>query len=288
MKLRDLFLAAFAVLVLGVNFVAVKTAVGYIPPLFLTGVRFSLVAVVLVWFFPLPRGMWFPIFIFSLAQGLLHHGLMFTGMVGMDAAITAIVMQLCTPFAAGFAWIMLGERFGWRRSSGVAIALFGVSLIAGQPEIWQANLSLVLLVFSAMCWGYASVYVKRLGNINILQVTAWMAVFATPELFIASAFLETGQFDALMNAPSIVWFCLAYMSLGATVLGYGIWYYLLQHYDVAQIIPFALLNPVIGVVSSIVLLGEVVTWEKAIGGVIVLVGVAIIQLRWHRVVAPAD
>ncbi len=282
MSWRHALLALLSVVVLGINVVAIKVAVGHAPPLFVTALRFALVGLVLVWFFPVPRGQWKNIIIFSLVQGLVHHGIMFIGMTGVDAAIAAIVMQLCTPFAAIMAWSMLGEHFGWRRAVGIAVSLSGVVVLAGEPEVRSAAFYIGLLLLSAAAWGFANIHVKRMGDINILQITAWMSLLAAPELFIASALLEQGQWQALMSAPDIFWVCLVFMSLGATVIAYGIWYNLLARYDVVQIVPYALLNPVTGVAAGALLLDEALGWQKILGGLIVLAGVAIIQVRWRR------
>lgn len=286
MPFRHILLALFSVLVLGVNVVAIKVAVTHVPPLFITALRFSLVGLALVWFFPVPRGQWRNIFIFSVAQGLVHHGVMFIGMTEVDAAVGAIVMQLCTPFAALMAWVLLDEHFGWRRSVGIAVSLLGVGVLAGEPEVQSATLYIGILLLSAAAWGYANIHIKRMGTINILQITAWMSLFAAPELFLASFIWEEGQWVALIDAPVTMWASLLYMSLGATVIAYGIWYKLLARYDVVQIVPFALLNPVMAVVASVLLLDESLAWQKIVGGIIVLAGVAIIQVRWRRLTVP--
>ncbi|MBT4888261.1 MAG: DMT family transporter [Rhodospirillales bacterium] len=288
MSLRDYFLAALATVLFGVNYAVIKVAVGYVPPLFVTALRFVFVAAVLLWFFPMPKGMWKPVIVVSVVQGLFHHGSMFIGMGGVDAAIGAIITQLGTPFAALFAWLLLGEKFGWYRTFGVVVAFVGVALLAGQPDIWEANYYVLLLVFCSLSWGYVNVYIKSIGPVNILQLTAWFSVFAAPQLFIASYVLEQGQVEALLASPYYIWGLLGYMGICATGLAYGIWYSLLARYDVAQIVPFALLTPVLGALSGIILLGEEMTLEKIVGGAIVLVGVAIIQLRAKRAVIPAD
>ena len=283
MTFRDLILASLAVVVLGVNIVAIKLAVGFAPPLLVTGLRFLAVGLALAWFFPFPKQLWRQVLVLSVVQGLIHHGLMFIAFEGVDAVVAAIIIQLGSPFAVIFAWVILGEKFGLWRTTGMSIALACVVVLAGQPDVWSANTSVLLLVISVMAWGYANIHVKRMGDINILQVMTWMSVFSAPQLLLSSWVMETGQWDAIVAAPLLFWGCVLYVSLGATVTGYGIWYYLLREYKVAQIVPFALLQPVVGVLAGIFILGETLSWEKATGGVIVLFGVAIVQIRSSRV-----
>lgn len=220
MSPRDLALAVIATLILGVNFAVVKVAVGYAPPVFVTALRFAFVSLALIWFFPpskMPPGLWRGVLVFSVFQGLLHHGAMYIGIRGVDAAIGSIIMQLGTPFALLFAWWLLGEKFGWRRSMGLLVAFAGVAILIGEPDVWAANYFVTFLIISALCWGFVNAYVKRLGEVNILQLTAWYAVFAVPQLLIASAVFETGQWDAAMAAPLQFWALIGFMSLGATI-----------------------------------------------------------------------
>lgn len=279
---RDSLLALFAVFVLGLNVIAIKVAVADMPPLFVTGIRFTIVSMVAVWFFPIPRTLWKPILILSVIQGLIHHGVMFIGMTGVDVAIGAIVMQLSIPFAVLMAWLVLGETFGWRRTVGITTALGGVAILVGEPQVQSAWFFVLLLIISSAAWAYANIHVKRMGDVNIMQIIVWMSVLATPQLFIASAFLETGQIEALYTAPLKAWGGVLFSALGSTLVGYGIWYNLIAKYSVSQIAPLGLLNPVIAVTAGVILLDEVLSIQKVIGGCVILIGVMIIQLRTKR------
>jgi len=54
---------------------------------------------------------------------------------------------------------------------------------------------------------------------------------------------------------------------------------LLQRYPVNFLLPFVMAPPVLGVIFGIWINGEPVTWKVAIGGLLTLVGVSIIQVR---------
>ena len=120
MTFRDLILASLAVVVLGVNIVAIKLAVGFAPPLLVTGLRFLAVGLALAWFFPFPKQLWRQVLVLSVVQGLIHHGLMFIAFEGVDAVVAAIIIQLRSPFAVIFAWVILGEKFGLWRTTGMS------------------------------------------------------------------------------------------------------------------------------------------------------------------------
>jgi O-acetylserine/cysteine efflux transporter len=68
------------------------------------------------------------------------------------------------------------------------------------------------------------------------------------------------------------------------VLPYALWYRLLMRYRVDEVMPFSVLMPVVGVILSLVELGEPVTMGLIIGGAILTAGLAVIAIggRWRR------
>ncbi len=64
-----------------------------------------------------------------------------------------------------------------------------------------------------------------------------------------------------------------------TALGYGLWYRLLGHYSVNQVMPFLLLLPVTSVIGGIVFLDESLTTKIALGGGLAIIGVALITIQ---------
>jgi O-acetylserine/cysteine efflux transporter len=61
-----------------------------------------------------------------------------------------------------------------------------------------------------------------------------------------------------------------------TALGYSLWYTLIRRHPVGQVAPFLLLLPVFSVIGGITLLGEQLTLHVALGGAVVIAGVAFI------------
>ena len=82
------------------------------------------------------------------------------------------------------------------------------------------------------------------------------------------------------------WGAIAYMIVFVTIIGYGFWYRMAQLYPVNQTMAHTLQVPVWGVLSSVVLLGERLTWSMVAGGLLTLAGVAIIVL-WRAPRPPA-
>ena len=276
MKPLDILLAVSVPTVWGFGFIFAKAAMGEFPPILLMALRVTLTALVLVSFVRVPRGLMGRIFVVSLVSATIQYSLTFTGLRDLDASIAIIVVQLEVPFGALLAAIFLKDRIGWRRAFGMALAFVGVSLIAGEPRVQQNMMPMLLVVGGAFTWAAGQVMIKTLGRVGGFTLLAWVAVMSAPQLFVASFLFEDGQLDAIASAGWIGWGTVVYLGLVMTALGYAAWYHLLGKYQVNQVMPYLLLLPVVTVIASVALLGERLTLPVALGGGVVIVGVAII------------
>ena len=60
-----------------------------------------------------------------------------------------------------------------------------------------------------------------------------------------------------------------------TLIGYGLWNTLLNHYSAATVTPWALLVPVFGMSASAVLLAEPLPWWKLLAMALIFSGLAL-------------
>ena len=282
MKLIDLLAAIAVPIIWGSNISIIKTAVAEFPPIFLIGLRFLLVATLLIWWVPLPRKQLPMLALLSCAFGSLHFGCIFFGLREVDASTVAILSMAGVPFSVLFARMILQERFGLRKIVGMVIAFGGVVLLFGEPSIMASPLHLAVVVIGVIAWGLGNTLIKLVGPISPFTMNAWMGLFASVQLLALSTVVETGQVAALTNASGKAWLCLLFLVVVTTIGAYGLWYYLIGKYDVNKVVPFNLLTPIFGVGAGAFFLGEPLTWLKLVGGVITLAGVAIIQLRWRK------
>ena len=120
------------------------------------------------------------------------------------------------------------------------------------------------------------------GNLGGFRLISSVAVFATPQLYIASFLLEDNQLAQIETASLEAWAAVVYLGLIMTALAYAIWYRLLGHYSVNQVMPFLLLLPVTSVCGGIFFLGESLTLKIASGGCLAIIGVAMITIQRFR------
>ena len=284
MAVSDLIAALAVVLFWGLNFVVAKIGLDQFPPLMMIAMRFAVVVVVLAPFMRWPTGRMRMLMAYAFTLGLVHFALMFTGLAHADVAVAAITIQIQVPFSALLAALFFNDQIGWRRALGMVVAIVGVVVLAGEPRQGTELWAVAMIVGAALAFAVSNLQMKALSDLKPAMVNGWLAVLATPQLFLASLVLESGLWEALKTANWHGWGSILYQSVVVVVLCYGLWYRLLRRYPVTQVVPLTLLIPVLGVGGGVVLLGEPASWELAVGGALTLIGVAIILFRRPRMV----
>ena len=274
----ELAMAIAVPLIWGMGFVFAKAAIDSFPPILLMGLRFSLTALVLVWFVPIPRGNFKNLFLIAIVAAAIQYSLTFTGLLELEAGTAALIVQLEVPFLVLLGALLLKERPGAKKWIGIAIAFGGVAFMTQQAKIGGTLTSALLVIGGAFFWALGQVMIRKLKDVDGLQITAWIAVFAVPQLFFMSALFENGQFEAVQNATPIVWGAVVYLGLIMTAFGYFLWNTLIRRHEVGRIAPFLLLLPVFSVIGGVFFLGEEPSLAKLAGGGVVLLGVAIVTL----------
>lgn len=280
MKPFDILMGVTVAVTWGLGLTLAKAALGEFPPILLMALRFSVTALALVWFVKPPLGLMWRVFGISFVISTVQYSLTFTGLAGLDASTAAILIQLEVPFGTLLAVLLLGDRIGFWRIAGMLLAFGGVALIAGQPQMRNALLPVLLVVSGAFVWAIGNILVKTLaGAVGGFRLIAWVAVFSAPQLFAVSLVLEDGHAEAIANAGWLGWGVVLYLGLVMTAFGYGLWFHLINRHPVSHVMPFLLLLPVSSMSAAVLLLGETLTAVTLAGAALVLIGVGTIMYR---------
>jgi O-acetylserine/cysteine efflux transporter len=279
MRLSHLALAILVCFAWGLNAVAAKIGVTYIPPVFFTALRYIAVFVCLVpWLKPVP-GKWDVLIPAVFFMGGLHFALIFSGVKLSDASTMSIVNQIYVPISVLLAMVFLGEQVPLRRWVGIALAFSGVVVFSLNANASSHLTGILLLVADALSMAIGTVLLRRLAGVNPFVVQAWMAALGVPFLLLTSFIFESGQIEAVSSAPWVAWATLAYAVIGGSFVGHTGYYILLQHYEVSLVGAMLLIGPVIGVLGGVLILGEPFTPLIVIGSAMTLLGVAVVLKR---------
>ena len=281
MTSKQILLALIVPITWGLGFTLAKIGLEQFPTLLIMSIRFGIAGLVLVWFTKPPWGHMREIFMVALIGSTIQYGLTYNGLRGIDASTGAILVQLEGPILALMGVFLLKEKLGITRSLGMGLAVIGVIIIAGEPRLDGQLDSVLLLIVGSAVWAIAQIMVSRLKEISGITILAWVAIMATPQMLIASLIIEDGQWLAITTASYIDWSIILYLALIMTVLGYSVWYHLLNSVDVSKVSPFLMLLPITSIIAGMILLDEKFTSSMAIGGLMIMAGVASTLINWN-------
>ena len=283
MSLRDTFLALLVPIVLGFGFVIAKPAMienGGFPPILLNGLRWSLSGLLMFYFFPFPKKFIKKMIIISFLGCTLQYGLSYYGLNIIDGTSATLFVQAEIPFGILIAFFLLGERPPLKNIIGLIIAIFGIIILAGNPNLDDKMIGVIFILCGAFLWSFAQVLAKNLSEkIGGLALTAWLGVFAGPQAIFASFLIEGNSFNYIYNATPQTWMILIYLGIGMNVIGYSCWYSVLSRNPVNNVMSVLLLFPITGLLTSIFILNETPNAYAYIGGAIIIAGVSIILIN---------
>lgn len=280
-------LLTFMALFFGGAWVAGKVAVDSIPPFTLAAVRFS-IASILLWIWArskAPSGRRPTISDLPLIAGMGltavagYNALFLYGLKLAPASDGAIIVPGLAPvMTAAMASIFLGERIGRWGIAGLMTALAGLILVMnpGGSHAPGRLLGDVFYFLGAVCWGIYSVVGKTAtARFSPVNATLYAAVIGT--LFLLPFAIAERGWSSLAVAPTNAWIGTLYLALFGTVLAFVFFYEGVKRIGAARATTFAFLVPIVGVVSSVILLGDDLMGSTVAGGVLVLIGLWLVQ-----------
>jgi O-acetylserine/cysteine efflux transporter len=275
MSPRDILLALAVVLVWGTNFVAVKWGVAEIPPLLLSGLRYAVALVPIIFFVKRPQIPAWMLIAYGVFVGVGQFGFLFSAIkLGMPAGLSSLVLQVQVFFSIGLAVLFLGERPSPFSLVGALVAFAGIAVIALERLQGAALVPLLMTLCAAVSWSIANLITKKAGKIDMFGFVVWSCLVPPIPLFLLSYFIEgPGAWSSMLT--HITWVgagSVLFTAWISTVFGYGAWSVLFGRYPASTVVPFALLVPIVGIGSSALVLNEQISGLEWTGSVLVFLG----------------
>lgn len=273
----------------GGTWVAGAIAVDAAPAFTIAAVRFAVASVLLyAWaklarrpLSPLRREDWPLVVGLGLTAVAGYNWLFLTGLTLAPASDGAIIVPGLAPiFTAILSGIVLRERLGMRGFIGLVVAAVGLYLVvtpAGATS-QERLLGDALFIAGAACWGVYSVLARIASRrFSAVSTTLYGTALGTVVL-IPPALLEGGV-DSLSQAPPEALAGIAYLAVFGTVAAFVLLNMGVARIGAARASAFALLVPIVGVLSSVALLNEELGPLTVVGGAIVLIGLWLVEHR---------
>lgn len=289
LTLRDAATALIIVTLWGLHTVIIRIGVLEVPPLLLLTLRMAGTALIFAPFARrIGRAQLKNIAIYSFFYIFLHIGLLAVGLSLLDSATTALILQATTPFAMIFGWLLHRESFGVKTLAGLILAFAGVCMILWHPSNDFSYAGAFLVLFSALCWGFGTVFARKTMDTDSASLLAWSHTIPLPFFLLLSLWFEGSRYPALIHEadPWIVLGVWAYQVLIVSFC-HAEWRNLIVRNPVYLVASFSLIQPLMTVIFASLMLGETLSPIAMLGGAISLCGVGIVTMRKIQKEAPA-
>jgi drug/metabolite transporter (DMT)-like permease len=212
----------------------------------------------------------------------------YTGIQMAGAAIAAILVCFLAPILITIlSTKILKEKLSRKQFLGIMMAAIGtLTVITGGTLSLQFDESArtsfffgSLILFSTpFLWTAYSIYGKKIvENYNPLLIVTYVTVLGAICLIPFSLFENSLQQVFILSINS--WLAILYLSITCSVIGYYIWFYVIEQVGAAITSTFLFAEPLITVLFAVMFVGEEVTFSLLMGGILIFTGVYLVTRK---------
>lgn len=267
----------------GLNWPAVKFILGSIPPWTFRALAFSLGAILLAVMahragehLRVPACERMPLIIASLLTVFGFNVFTAFGQLLTETSKAAIIAFTMPMWAALLAVIFLGERFTLNRLAALLLGMAGLATLLGGDarSFIDHPAGFLFMLGAAVSWAAGTVLLKaRDWAIAPLSRSAWLVGVSAIPAWAGALLFEQPWTLGLPDASVLAVF--AFHVVGPVALCYAAWVSLVSRLPASTAAIGTLLIPVVGVLSSSLLLGDVLTLDKTIALGLIVSSVAL-------------
>jgi drug/metabolite transporter (DMT)-like permease len=265
----------------GYNWVVMKIATQYAPPVEFAAMRLLigaalLFAAMLAMRKPLkperlPAYFWIGVF-----QSGGFIALATWAVISAGAGKVSILSYTMPLWVAILAWPLLGERLHRWQAAAVGVAATGIVLIldlsAHAPSVADG-----IAILAGISWAIGVIITKRVyasGSVDVLSMTAWQMLFGG---------IVVGLVAFIVPESPIHWTgafigALSYNAVLSSALAYVLFIFVLRHLPAREASMGTLSNPIIGIIAAWAQLGEKPSGSEALGMLLVVAALAMLAL----------
>ncbi len=297
MKRKDSIFALLVILIWGANFTVIKLGLDGVPSMLLVVLRYAITSLA-VFFVKKPNTEWKYIILYGLSVGVGQFSCLFYAMeIGMPASLASILLQLQAFISPFLALLFLKQKIKTKQLIGFiigAVGLFIIGLGSGTKGVSAIPISALFLTICApFFWSLANIIAivasekasSKDEKLDMLGLVVWSSLVPPIPMLIIALIVDTPQtlLNAVINLNAMSIFSVLYLSLGATLFGYGMWNVLIAKYTISKIAPLSLLVPITGLITARIVLAEQLSKMQWIGVAIILTGLILTSLSLNMV-----
>ena len=271
----------------GMPYALNKIALAAFPPITMTAVRVALAAAAL-WILvfaagcrsPARHGIAVRLFVQGLVGCVIPYTLIAFGQQSVGSALASILNATGPLFICLIGLLASGSEAPTLRGlGGVAIGLGGVVVITGIGAfagLGRAGLGEVSILLATLSSAVGAIHARRFVAVAP-EIVAAGTLTSSALMLVPLAFVFESPLHVAPSMPAVA--ALLANALLATALGFVVYFRLIRTLGSVGTTSVGYLRPGVGVLIGCSFLGERLTWPVACGLVLILLGVATINLK---------
>jgi drug/metabolite transporter (DMT)-like permease len=207
-------------------------------------------------------------------------------MLTASTGSVAVVSYSFPVWACLLAWLMLGERLRGGALLGLGLCLAGLVVLI-YPVIGSvAVFGLTLSLASAITWAIGTIYLKLIKIPgDVVANTAWQIAIAAMVVLVCTLAFQ-GVEATWHPIPAKALAAVLFNGIVGSSISYLLWYHVVGRLPATTAALGSLASPAVGVVASVLVLGEVPSTTDLIGYGLIFAAAMSVILQ-PRAVAPA-
>lgn len=258
----------------------------------ISGVALLLVVVLQGGSLRIPRIYWRDMAILAVANMSIFQICMTSGVALMSPGRTAVIIYTMPIWATFFAVFLLGERVKWPHVAGLCLGVSGLALLMSQDlsNLTNAPLGAALTLCASISFAFGTVWMKRrTWHVDLTAFGGWQILVGWLPIGVIWLFVAPENAFARVDTPG--WLAVAYLAFCANALAYFAWFRVVTIFPATVSGIGTLVVPCIGVLSSALVVGELLGWRDFAALGLICSALALVVLvpayRNHRTAAKA-
>ncbi|MDF2655578.1 MAG: putative permease [Bacillota bacterium] len=211
---------------------------------------------------------------------------LFYGFQHTSISSAVIIYNMCPVYVMILAPMVLKERITRMQAAVICISFLGLFLIVGQNSSeGYGTMGMALSAVSGMLYA-AIVLINRSIKVRVDNHTAtFVQILAAMLILLPFVLMEGSLFNGTtLDARGVTYTVL--LGVLHTGVAYTLFFSLCAHMKSVEIVPYSFLEPLFGILFSVLLLGEILTLPQIAGGILIL-GSNFVGERWKSKAASA-
>jgi drug/metabolite transporter (DMT)-like permease len=286
-KLTASLFALMSISFWGVSFVSTKAVLEKLDPYSLLVIRFGIGALFLLLLLVVQRHRlhisikYVPhLMVLGILGVFVHQVLQATALLTINASAAGWLISFSPIFTVILSLLFLHEKMNFTKAVGMVLAITGVLIVtstrSGQSIQFAMNIGFLLMILSTLNWAIYSVLLKSLKiPYPPLVVTFYMCVTG---LILTTPFIIRNRgWENLTLLDHSEWAHLLFLGVFVSGIAYWYWGKALEVLEASKVSMFLYLEPIATLVAAVLLLHEKVLLISVIGGIIIIIGVVIVN-----------